>query len=236
MDINRKVTWPILFIISSLCLSANLDFCSAITPEHYEDGTSPTEDGWTTYDGELVGVGHSWAGYDKSCEEGPLTLKFKLKSLVGGMHANINVNGPDRYAVGFNNTKDGLLSTYIFKQVGEIIPSPIVRFPGEPLIYNQTREYQVDILSDNGHVQVFVYEPDQELGAQLPVLDYRDPDPLPPGRIDFETLNGSLVHLSNVSVICPSPTIDGEIQSNESEETPDLGAIYFERPDPSFLV
>lgn len=236
MDVNRKITWPILLIISSLCLLANLDFGLAMALENREEGTSPTEDGWTASDGELVGAGHSWAGYDKSCGDGPLALRFKIKSLVGGMHANINVNGPDRYAVGLNNTGDGLLSTYLFKQEGETVPPSTERLLGEPVAYSQTQEYLVEILSNDGQVQVFVYEADQEDGAQLPVIDYLDPDPLPAGRIDFESLDGSLVHLSNVSVICPLPTMDGETESKVSEETINLGDIHFERPDPGSLV
>jgi len=230
---SRKFDGLILLIISISCLLANLDSGLATDPEQCEEGTSPTEDGWTVSDGELVGAGHSWAGYDKSCGEGPLALRFKIKSLVGGLHANINVNGPYRYAVGFNNTGDGLLSPYIFKQEGETVPPSTERLPGEPVAYNQTREYQVDILSNDGHVQVFVYEADQEGRSQMPVIDYLDPDPLPSGRIDFEALEGSFVHLSNVSVICPSP---GEIEPNEAEETPNLGDISFERPDLGSLV
>lgn len=237
MNRNREIAWPILLTISSLCLLAGLDFGSAITVEYCDEGTSPIEDVWTTYDGELVGAGNnSWAGYNKSCEDGALDLKFKLKSIVGEMHANINVIGSDRYAVGLNNTEDGFLSTYIFKQIGETVPSPAERLPGRTIAYNETQEYQVNILSDNGHVQVFVYEEDQEPGAQIPVIDYSDPDPLPAGGIDFEILNGSFVHLSNISVVCTSSTTDTEMASNGPEETPDLGIGYFERPDPSFLV
>jgi len=233
MNKSRKFNGLILLVISVSCLLANLDSGLATDPEQCEEGTSPTEDGWTASDGELVGTGHSWARYDKSCGDGPLALRFKIKSLVGGMHANINVNGPDRYAVGLNNTGDGLLSTYLFKQEGETVPPSTERLPGEPVAYSQTQEYQVDILSNNGQVQVFVHEADQEGRAQLPVIDYLDPDPLPAGRIDFEALNESLVHLSNILVICPSP---GEIEPNELEETPNLGDIYFERPDVGSLV
>lgn len=233
MNRSRKFNGLILLVISISCLLANLDSGLATDPEQCEEATSPTECGWTTSDGELVGAGHSWAGYEKSCGEGPLALRFNIKSLVGGMHVNINVNGPDRYAVGFNNTGDGLLSTYLFKQEGEAVPPSTERIPGESVAYNQTQDYRVDIRSNDGHVQVFVYEADQEDRSQIPVIDYLDPNPLPSGRIDFEALEGSLVHLSNILVICPSP---GEIEPDEVEETPNLGDIYFERPDVGSLV
>jgi len=237
MNNKRYFARPVLLIILSLSSLGGLDSGMAITPENCEDGASPTGVGWTTYDGELVGAGNdSWAGYNGSCEGGPLTLKFRLKSLVGGMHANINVSGPDRYAIGLNNSSDGFLSTYIFKQVGDTVPSLTERLAGKPVAYNQTLEYQVDILSDNGHVQVLVYEADQAPTELLPLIDYLDPDPLPTGGIDFEALNGSLVRLSNVTVVCPSAASEGEIGSNESRENIDLGVGYFEESDPSFLV
>jgi len=235
---NGKFTWPILVAFLSLMSLSGLHLVFAMTPEDpIEEGSSPTGNGWTTYDGELVGAGNGgWAGYNESCEDAPLTLKFRLKTLLGGMHANINVSGTDRYAIGLNNSSDGYLSSYIFKQVGETVPSPAERLAGRPVAYNQTLEYQVDILSDDGHVLVFVYEADQEAGELLPVIDYLDSDPLPPGRIDFEALNESLVRLSNVTVVCPSAASEGENASDESDEPPDLGEIYFERPDPGSLV
>jgi hypothetical protein len=233
MNKSRKFNRLILLVISISCLLANLESGLATSLEQCEEGTSAIEYGWTTSDGELFGAGHSWAGYEKSCGEGPLALRFNIKSLVGGMHANINVNGPDRYAVGLNNTGDGLLIPYLFKQEGEAVPPSAERLPGEPVAYNQTQDYRVDIRSNDGHIQVFVYEADQEGRSQMPVIDYLDPDPLPSGRIDFEALNESFVHLSNVLAICPS---SGEIEPDEVEETPNLGDIYFERPDVGSLV
>jgi hypothetical protein len=167
------------------------------------------EEGWTIYGGELMGRGHSWARYEDTWGEGPLTFKFNLVGLEGGIHANVNINGPDRYAIGLVRTGDESLSTYLFKQVGEISPSPSEHppeFRGQSIDYDPNQEYQVEIVSENGNIQVYVYKVGQESGERLPVIDYYDPDPLPPGKIAFETLEGSSARLDDVVVIGPSPT------------------------------
>jgi hypothetical protein len=55
------------------------------------------------------------------------------------------------------------------------------------------------------------------------VIDYLDPNHLPPGKIAFESLNNSIVRLNDFEVVCPLP-------STEEDEPLDLGPINFKRP------
>ncbi len=235
MIVDRKFAWTALLVILSAASSAVLASALAAPPEDCDDGTSSPEKGWTSCDGEIIGAGEgSFTAYNESCE-GPLILKFRLKDLSGGMHVNVNVSGQNRYAIGLKSEDDGLLSTYIFREAGTV-PSPEEWVAGEPVAYNHTQEYEVEILSYNGEIRVMFNEPDHETGGPFPAIDYLDPDPLPPGRIDFEALNGTFVRFSNVTVVCPSPTTEEDAASEEPEGNLDLGVGYFERPEQDSLV
>jgi hypothetical protein len=48
---------------------------------------------------------------------------------------------------------------------------------------------------------VFVYKAGQESAAMLAAINYTDPDPLPPGSIAFETLDGAIAVVDDVAVI-----------------------------------
>jgi hypothetical protein len=199
-----------------------------------EKNFSSIGDRWTKLDGELVGKGPGWAGYEKSCGNGTLSLKFNLENLTGGVQANINMNGPDHYAIGFVNMGNSALRTYLLKQVGKISSSSKQQFSGgakiynqTQIIYNQTKKYQVEVISEDGNIRVFIDKAEQEFGERLPVIDYHDSNPLPPGKIDFETLENSSAILSDVITDC-SPS--------KEEKPPNLGIGYFKRPDPNSLI
>jgi hypothetical protein len=221
----------ILIIILGLSLGASLEV--GLAREFGGPLTAVRMAGWTIDDGNLTGYGASWAGYNESCEEGDLNLSFKLKNLTGEMRVNINIDGSNRYSIGFTNTPslakdapaafvalipsdDYTLSTFIFKYVGETEPPE--KFAGNSIPYDPTKEHQVSIISREGHIQVYIErieaadktvirEIDGEMMAgkisALPqVIDYADPDPLPPGIIDFETLEGAYVELYDLVLTC----------------------------------
>jgi hypothetical protein len=232
MGKNGKYVWSILIIIISLFVFSNLYLSMAIgssveSGQQSEGSPLPNTawqlgKGWTIQDDNLVGKGYGSASYRESCEEGSQTLQFILRSLEGGLQANININGSNHYTVGFINNENGSLSTYLLRQAGKVFPSMIQNFPGRSIPYNMTQEYLVNITSKNQRIQVYLNKAEQKSAAMMPVIDYYDSNPLPPGKIAFETLNDSIAWLNNVEVICLPPPTD--------EETPNLGLGYFKRP------
>jgi len=209
--------------------------------------------GMSIYDGKLPGSGHSWTGvFRKACEDEPFDLSFKLDSIGGGFNCNINMLQNKRYAIGFINLYNGSLSVYLFKEYEDKTkdllleklflfdlsmypeldsynnsydPSVDRKFPATGTEHPVTEtELWVRIAYDQGHIQVYISRPDQEFVR--PVIDYYDEDPLPQGNIDFETLEGSSAHLSEVVNSCSLPT----------EESSSLGVAYFKEPDISYLI
>jgi hypothetical protein len=193
--------------------------------------------GMSIYDGKLSNSGHSWMGYgkDKTCRDGPFFLNFKVDSLQGGFQANINMIQNKRYAIGFINLQNGSLSIYLFKehedQTKDFLEErlfPLTYYPTSAAymenLPSTAAELLVRIENDQGHIQVFVSRPDQEI--LRPLIDYIDDDPLPPGNIDFETLENSSAHLSEVVTSCSSPM----------EESNYMGATHFKEPDLSYLI
>lgn len=159
------------------------------------------EFGWAVTKGMLRGTGHYWARYtDGRWGDGPLTFRFKLIELVGGVHANVHVSDTGRYAIGFRYTKgQEELSLYLFKQFW---PDTFFNdLATNTIPYTPTREYLVDIVTEEGNIQVFVYKAGQESGAMLAAINYTDTDPLPPGTIAFETLDGAIAVVDDVAVI-----------------------------------
>jgi len=76
-----------------------------------------------------------------------------------------------------------------------------------------------------GHAQdpeevVFVYKAGQESAAMLAAISYSDPDPLPPGTIAFETLDGAIAVVDDIAVIGTpqeptSWTLQGQVYKGE---------------------
>jgi hypothetical protein len=230
MKLNRKLKYLPLIII--LCISAKGILDSSVDRDTATNNyRSFNKEGGTTNDDELLGSGPGWAGYNESCVEGPFTLWFKLKSLQREMHANINIKNSNRYAIGFINKGNASLSTYIFRQSNGIQPTPEQYVLGRSISYDLNREYEVEIISKNGRIQVFVNEAGKE-PELMPVIDYHDPNPLPQGRIDFETLGGAIALLDDVELICSSPISNGDDKrpSSMNKEPPKLGIGYFKPP------
>jgi hypothetical protein len=229
------LSWFLIPIVIGVFISIGLhlsvaEICSAMQQEQSLSSIANTswqlDGGWTNIIGsngsELVAIGRGRAYYKDACAENAQTIKFRLKSLIGELQSNINIRGSDRYVIGFFNDENGLLSTYLFKQVGNPPPSKDY-YRGRSIIYNSTEEFQVDFISLNNRVQTFIYKPGQRPEETQPVIDYYDPDPLLQGGIAFESLNDSKVRLNDFEVFCPLPY-------TEEEEPLDLGPINFKRP------
>ena len=185
------------------------------------------ENGWTVDGSEFIGSGPGRATYNESCSREPLTFKFKLKSLEGGLSANININGSNYYAIRFFNGGNGSLNTSFFKVTG--VRGRFERSYGQPTLYDPTREYQIEIYSNAGHIQVVIRKiPGQESVAMLPVIDFNTSNPLPPGNISLETIEGSIASVYDMQVNCSS--------QSQNEELPNLGVGYFKRPHASELI
>jgi len=233
--------------------------------------TEIREQGWIKDDdGSFSSAGAGKAGYNASCGEEDFNLSFKLRKLRGEMDVNININGSNYYSIRFTNISSPtrrpddttVLSTSISKHIGGATPSTL---EGNATQYIPNQEYQISIISNDSHIQVFIERiesptittavmlvgaptedapmdetpPETPIETELtaaeeapasetivarmpdiqPVIDYRDPKPLPPGRIDFETLGGAYVEIYDVILTCmPNqlPTVTSLIQDPTS--------------------
>jgi hypothetical protein len=216
MVADELLNRTILLMILCLCVVANLECGQAQVWKNPR--TEVRTDGWVKDGGHFYGMGASWAGYEESCGEDDFNLTFKLKRLSDELRVNININGPDRYAICFDNVSSlgsgYLLSCYILKYVGE--GGHVAKFIGNKTYVDPTKEYQVSIISRDGQIQVYIerIEPAslfsaaaviKQFAIESPlVIDYLDPDPLPPGEIDFETLEGGYAELYDVVLTCLS--------------------------------
>jgi subtilisin family serine protease len=186
--------------------------------------------GLSIYDGKLNNSSHSWAGYGKTntCGDGPFYLRFKLEHLEGGLQVNTNMIQHRRYAIGFINDGNNILYVYILKELEDESKTLLVE--NNLTNYNPTREYEVQIDYNKGRFYVTVHKAAQDVvlpeAVFLPIIDYYDPNPLPPGRIDFESLEGSSANLSEVVTSC----------SSSAEEQNYIGVAHFKEPDLSYLI
>lgn len=236
---------PIVFLLAAAFLAL------ALTPGHaqgieevtlYEENFNDNqvrdwelEQGWAVTEGILSGKGHTWARY-KGDPWGDARLTFMLKS--SGVHVNICNSDTGRYAIGLRE-KDGFLYLYLFKQLW-----PETFF--NDLATNSTRysareEHKVDISTTGGRIQVTV--------DGMLVIDYTDPDPLPPGTIAFETFDNTFAQVDDIIVIGPPPeqamwTLAGQVYEGEvGEESHPLQGVTVEvygannpYPDPGILI
>lgn len=166
--------------------------------ENFEDeqaqGWELEEPGWAVDNRMLNGHGHTWARYTGD-SWGDASFYCKLES--NGVHVNVRNSETGRYAIGFRE-RDGTLFLYLFKQL----------WPDEFFLdlatnetkYDANETHGVEISTTGGRIQVTV---DGTL-----VLDYTDPDPLPPGSIAFETLDDTFAQVDDIVVYGPvtSPT------------------------------
>lgn len=164
------------------------------------------ERGWVVDSGMLNGRGHAWARYTRGrWGNGRVTFRFWLISMQGVIHANVRMSGAARYAIGLRYPGKEELSLYLFKQLGPDKVSPTLAQNTIPYIPRQP--YMVEIVTEGGHIQVYLRKLGQESVAMPPIIDYADPDPLPPGTIAFETLDGSFAQVDDIMVTSPPAQI-----------------------------
>lgn len=131
--------------------------------EDFDDGAAQgwlLDQGWGVDGGMLYGRGHAWAHYTRSrWGDRPFTLGFTLRHLTegGGMHVNIHVRGPDRYAIGLRHggMAAPMLYLYLFKQRGDT-PPPSSRWIREVVEYNPEIAHKVEIAAEQGNIKVRV--------------------------------------------------------------------------------
>jgi hypothetical protein len=228
-----KVTVVILSILIGLVVTlivplpgrAQNDFVPLYSV-NFDDGQAQDWNlvpGWTVDSGNLIGSGHHFATYTRgNWGAQPFSLKFTLNDLSGGLHVNIfargHDNGLDRYAIGLRKIDDSTLYAYLFKQIVNHSGGNDVE---GTFSVDFDRTYTVEIISDNGTIQVYVYKTQvSSESAWLPLLNYTDSSPLEPGTISFETLDDSYAAIDNVEVwgVQPPPTtftLTGEVFSGE---------------------
>jgi hypothetical protein len=212
------------------------------------------ENGWTinrTAEGyEFIALGQGQATNEKTCQEGVLSLSFRLKKLTGLLNANININGSNRYTISFLNNGNGSLSTNLTKNTGiygiaasllsrEVVAprvSPVgaatarippERIQGQNVPYVPYQEYLIKVTSYAGQILVTY-----QLGRSEPqtVINYLDENPLPFGKTGFDTPRDinitNEVQIYDVRVVCPL----------QNMEPPSLGIGYFKRPTRDTLI
>jgi hypothetical protein len=165
-------------------------------------------------DGMLPNSGHIWGTYSKQCED-KFDFEFNFNNLTGGIQADLNVKGSNRYAIGFINLENGSLATYLFRQD----EAQIKQFPGKAINYTPSETYHVEAIFDEGDIRAFINGV-QDANATT-FIDYLDDNPLPLGEIDLETLGNSSVQFSDPVINCEKPG---------KEKTPNLGVGYFKPP------
>ena len=162
------------------------------------------EPGWQIVPSEggyaLSGLGHVWA----RTSEGPWTdyfLRFRVKlDANAALHANVRVSGAIRYFIGVN--RQGM---YLSKQTDlNEFRENLAQASGLGVGW-----HLVQINASGGNLVVLVDNQKR--------MNYTDPDPLPDGRIAFESLSAGRVWVDDVQVgellAVASPTAAGTSQN-----------------------
>lgn len=162
--------------------------------EDFENGDAP---GWSLQEGWRVGLengdhvlqgeNHHFAILNHQGWE-DYRLRFRLKLQQGGIHLNFRYSEDNtRYFVSFNESW-----LQLDRQRGPN-PTNIVTLARAIPTFSLDRWYDVEIVGDGGHIQVFV---DGNLE-----LEFRDNDPVLRGSISFETLDDSSAQIDDVEVL-----------------------------------
>jgi hypothetical protein len=149
--------------------------------EDFEDGRA---DGWRLQPGwqilqeengnhALLGETHSEAIVEEG-RWGDFILHFRIKPLESDLSVNLRADPADpgrtRYMAHF--MADMLILHRFYREEG----GPVVR--DAPIAYAPEQWHNVEIVAQGGHIYI-------SLDGQS-VLDYDDPEPLPPGIVSFE--------------------------------------------------
>lgn len=197
--------------------------------ENFDDGQAQgweLEPGWVVSGNRLNGKNYALARYTTGdWGDGRVTLKFSLVSMQGDMHANFRMSDMGCYAIGFRYTEQSLakeiLYIYLFKKLG---PDKVSSTLAQSTIHYDQGLKSIEIVTEGGKIQVYVKEAAPEFQPYvysvppavpsdkgLPVIDYVDSAPLPPGTIAFETFQDSAAQIDDIvvtgpPVLSPPPT------------------------------
>jgi len=163
---------------------------------------------WNVLDGVLIGSGATETQYLSAIfGDGSLLFSFWPELINDTLFVNLRINpeGP-RYRVGINRIDDFTLDFTLWKQFGpergdwEAI--------AESFVENLEGEHSIAITVNSGSI-VIEWNAIENIFALVEanptILEFKDPQPLPPGRIGFEVggSNGEAV-LDNIEFIGPN--------------------------------
>jgi|GEM_PF-4070100 len=145
------------------------------------------EQPWVVDGGMLNGRGHTWAVYSPGRWE---SARISLRLQTSGLHVNLGYSDVGRYAVSIRE-ENGRLVISLFKQL----------WPDT--FFNNLASRETDFDPNTIHfVQMTIAEGRIRVSLnQQPMIDYVDPDPLPPGTIAFETLDNTYAQVHDVTVV-----------------------------------
>ncbi|MBI3914647.1 MAG: DUF1080 domain-containing protein [Chloroflexi bacterium] len=141
----------------------------------------------------LSGTEHTWGILVKQGSWSDFTFKARVKLEPGnkqGLHLNFRLGRCERYFIAFHPNQVSLSKTMPCDNHPNLISSPGNHEFG--------RWYMVEIVGKGNRIQVYV---DGVLR-----IDHTDSTPVLAGSIGIETLDGSHVHIDDVTVIGPAPT------------------------------
>lgn len=158
--------------------------------EDFEDGRAQgweLEQPWVVDGGMLNGRGHTWAIYNPGNWE---SARIALRLQTNGVHVNIGYSDVGRYAINIRE-ENGRLIISLFKQL----------WPDT--FFNNLAHQATDFASNSIHfVQMTIEDGRIRVSVnQQQMLDYVDPDPLPPGTIAFETLDNTYAQIHDIAVV-----------------------------------
>ena len=162
-----------------------------------------SQDGaWVVDAGALNGYGHVWAVYEKGFhwgESGIYTYRIRFAYLEGGLNVNLQVGETGRYAIELQDMDGrlhvGLLREYPSREFVEVIAP---RDTGYALA-DRPDGFAVEVRAGENRIEVTLEGHDHN-----PTLTFKEPDPLPPGTLAFETYENSATQITKVEVWGPA--------------------------------
>jgi len=162
-----------------------------------------SQDGaWVVDAGALNGYGHVWAVYEKGFhwgESGIYTYRIRFAYLEGGLNVNLQVGETGRYAIELQDMDGrlhvGLLREYPSREFVEVIAP---RDTGYALT-DRPDGFAVEVRAGENRIEVTLEGHDHN-----PALTFKEPDPLPPGTLAFETYENSATQITKVEVWGPA--------------------------------
>ncbi len=133
----------------------------------------------------LEGQGHTWARIEQLFP-GDFQLTLRIRVISGRIHLVTHLSDEGRYFLGIGGQPAALNKQYFPDdfQEGLAVSSQTLR---------DNSWHALEIISEGDTIQLFLD------GVNL--WEYQDPEPLQPGLIAFESLEGSRIQLDDISVV-----------------------------------